>query len=256
MNKLRTRKILFSLITILVAILVAFSPALAQQNSFYWDYVNVNIDVQNNGDMLVTEEQKYVFTSQYSQQRYRYIRLHKVDEIKDITVTENNQVIPSTTGIKNNYIWIRWQHPLKAPESHTFLINYRVIGGLHTKNKNTLVYWKAIFAKRTAPIQNAKVRVNLPEALAGKVVDFRSFGVSAKSRQINPTAFEFIANQPVVPEQELEVQVTFPKDVLNIPESNWQREILKKIILFLPFIFLLLGIIIFIIRSKLLKNQS
>jgi hypothetical protein len=201
---------------------VTLSLVLAKQTPFYWDYVNVNIDVQTNGDMLITEEQKYVFNSQHSNQRYRYIRLHKVDEIKDITVKENNQTIPSTTKIKNDYIWINWQHPLNPPESHTFTINYRVVGGLHTQNENTLVYWKAIFAKRSAPIENAKVTVTLPPALAGKVIDFRSFGVPAKSRQINPITFEFIANQPVVPQQELEVKVTFPKNVLNIPPANWQ----------------------------------
>ncbi|NET73534.1 MAG: DUF2207 domain-containing protein [Sphaerospermopsis sp. SIO1G2] len=213
----------FSLITISLISLVTLSLTLAKPTPFYWDYINVNIDVKTNGDLLISEEQKYVFNSQHSHQRYRYIGLHKVDEIKDVTVQENNQTIPNITGIKNDYLWIRWQHPLNPPEAHTFTINYRVVGGLHTKNDHTLVYWKAIFAKRTAPIKNAKVTVNLPSALANKVVDFRSFGVPTTSRQINSTTFEFIPNQSVLPEQELEVQVTFPRNVLNIPPANWQE---------------------------------
>ena len=79
------------------------SNTLAQNTSspFYWDYINVGIDVQNNGDMLVTETQKYVFTKPHSNQRYRYIPLDKVDQITDIAVFEDEKQLPIETGIKN-----------------------------------------------------------------------------------------------------------------------------------------------------------
>ncbi|MDD1416459.1 DUF2207 domain-containing protein, partial [Dolichospermum sp. ST_con] len=223
MKKVLIKRIGFCLIAILVTVLITFTHAVAQEVPFYWDYINVNIDVQTNGDMLVTEEQKYVFKSDYSNQRYRYIRLDKVDEIKDVTVQENNQIIPSETGIENDQLWIRWQHQLKAPESHIFVLKYRVIGGLHISNDNTQVYWKAIFADRKAPIQAAKVRVQLPEALSGKVLEFKNFGTPATARQVNPKTFEFMANQPIPQQQELEVQVTFKSEILNIPQANWQK---------------------------------
>ncbi|MFM6158069.1 MAG: DUF2207 domain-containing protein, partial [Sphaerospermopsis kisseleviana] len=209
MNKFLKTRIGFSLITVLVTVLITFTHAVAQEVAFYWDYINVNIDVQTNGDMLVTETQKYVFTSDWTNQRYRYIPLNKVDEIKDVTVQENNQILPSETGIENDQFWIRWQQQLKAPESHIFVIKYRVVGGLHINGDNTQVYWKAIFADRKAPIQAAKVRVQLPEALSGKVQNFENFGIPATSRQINPKTFEFVANKSILPQQELEIQVTF-----------------------------------------------
>ncbi|MDD1437281.1 DUF2207 domain-containing protein, partial [Dolichospermum sp. ST_sed10] len=202
---------------------LSLNHATAQTPPFYWDYINVNIDVQTNGDMLVTETQKYVFTSDWTNQRYRYIPLDKVDEIKDVTVQENNQIIPSETGIENNQFWIRWQHQLKAPESHIFVIKYRVVGGLHINGDNTQVYWKAIFADRKAPIQAAKVRVQLPEALSGKVEDFQNFGIPATASQVNPKTLEFVANQAIPPQEELEVQVTFKSETLNIPQANWQK---------------------------------
>ncbi|MDB9466076.1 DUF2207 domain-containing protein [Dolichospermum circinale CS-1225] len=223
MNKQLIKRISLSLLSVLVTFLITFSHARAQEVKFYWDYINVNIDVQNNGDMLVTETQKYVFKSDYPNQRYRYIPLDKVDEIKDVTVQENNQIIPSETGIENNQFWIRWQHQLKPPETHTFVLKYRVVGGLHINNKNTQVYWKAIFADRKAPIKAATVRVQLPEALSGKVQDFQNFGIPATSRQLNPKTFEFVANQAIPPQQELEIQITFKSEILNIPQANWQN---------------------------------
>jgi len=223
MKKVLIKRIGFCLIAILVTVLITFTHAVAQEVPFYWDYINVNIDVQTNGDMLVTEEQKYVFKSDYSNQRYRYIRLDKVDEIKDVTVQENNKIIPSETGIENNQLWIRWQHQLKPLESHIFVLKYRVIGGLHINNENTQVYWKAIFADRKAPIQAAKVRVQLPEALSGKVLEFMKFGTPATARQVNPRIFEFVANQPILPKEILEVQIKFPSEILNISKPHWQQ---------------------------------
>ena len=126
-NKRILKKIVFSLLALLSLLLVTVTHASTQQLPFYWDNINVAIDVQTNGDMLVTETQKYVFTADYTNERYRYIPLDKVDEIKDVTVAENNQIIPSSTGTENNQLWIRCQHELKPPDTHTFVIKYRVV---------------------------------------------------------------------------------------------------------------------------------
>jgi hypothetical protein len=50
-------------------LLVTVTHAAAQQLPFYWDNINVIIDVQTKGDMLVTETQKYVFTADYTNER-------------------------------------------------------------------------------------------------------------------------------------------------------------------------------------------
>ncbi|MTJ10665.1 DUF2207 domain-containing protein [Anabaena sp. UHCC 0204] len=223
MKKFLMRRIGFSLIAVLVMVLITSTHAIAQQVPFYWDYIHVNIDVQTNGDMLVTEEQKYVFESAHSHKRYRYIYLNKVDEIRDVTVQENNQIIPSKTGIQNNQFWIRWQHQLTPPEARTFILKYRVVGGLHINGQNTQVYWKAIFPKRKAPVNAAKIRVKLPELLSSKVLNFTNFGTPATASQVNSRTFEFVANQSILPQQELEVQITFPSNILNLTQPNWQK---------------------------------
>ncbi|MEG4224662.1 DUF2207 domain-containing protein [Microcoleus sp. N9_B2] len=223
MNKRPLKKILYFLTTLFTIFLVTVTHVAAQELPFYWENINVLIDVQTNGDMLVTETQKYVFTADYNTERYRYISLDKVDEIKDVIVAENNQIIPSSTGIENNQFWIRWQHELKPPDSHTFVIKYRVVGGLQLDGGNTLLYWKAIAAGRKARINSAKVTVQLPEFLSDKLVSFTTFGAAAVPRQVDPKTFEFVASQPIQPEQKLEVQIAFPQPVLNIPQPGWQQ---------------------------------
>ncbi|NEP89153.1 MAG: DUF2207 domain-containing protein [Okeania sp. SIO2C2] len=222
-SRFKLRKIL----TFLVAILIGLSPALqtiAQGTSpFYWDFINVEIDVQKNGDMLVSETQKYVFTQPHTNQRYRYIPLDKVDKITDVTVWENQEQIPSQTGIKNNQIWIKWQHQLNVPEAHTFVLKYRVIGGLHINESGDKVYWKAIFANRSAVIKNAKIIVRLPEVLSEKIQTYKSFGFPAKAQKINSTTVEFVAKKAIPPQQEIEVLVLFPHNILDVSKANWQR---------------------------------
>ncbi len=190
---------------------------------FYWESINVDLDVQTNGDMLVTETQKYVFESDYSNQRYRYIRLDKVDGIQDVSVQENNQVLESTVTTEDNQLKIQWSHPLKAPEAHTFVLKYRVIGGLQLYGTETQVFWRAVFVDRSAPVKTAKVTVHLPEALAGSVTSFQSFDAPATASQVDPRTFEFTAQQELPPQQTLEVQVSFPSSILNLPQPLWQQ---------------------------------
>ena len=201
------------------------------QLPFYWNAINVVIDVQSNGDMLVTETQEYVFNREHSNQRYRYIPLNKVDDITDVTVSENNKIIPSQVGKKNNQLWIKWQHELNPPESHTFAIKYRVIGGLPVTSHTAQVYWKAIFGDRSAPIQNAKVTVKLPKSVAGKIYSYNSYpnSIPVSAQKLDEQTIEFIAQKSIPQGQELEVQVRFPNDVLNIQKSQWQRSEQQKV---------------------------
>lgn len=192
---------------------------------FYWDFINVGIEVKDNGDMLVTETQKYVFNEEYTNERYRYIPLDRVDEIKDITVTENDETIPIEVGKESDRLWIKWQHELNAPETHTFKISYRVIGGLQVEEDTTQVYWKALFEERESPIQYSKVIVKLPESLAGKITSFTHYPaeIAVSKRQLDSTTIEFTARQPVPTEKPLEVQVVFPNDILNVQKPQWQQ---------------------------------
>jgi len=216
MNKRLVKKIVFLLMAALTLFMVTVTHVAAQEIPFYWDNINVTIDVQTNGDMLVTETQKYVFTGNYRNQRYRYIPLDKVAAIKDVTVEENNRTIASSTGIEKNQFWIRWEHELKPPESHTFVLKYRVVGGLQVNGQNTQVYWKAIWADRKSPIAASQVTVKLPDVLAGKVSSYNSLGIPTTVRQIDGQTFVFTAKQALPPQQELKVQITFPTGIIKL----------------------------------------
>ncbi|MCI5139918.1 MAG: DUF2207 domain-containing protein, partial [Candidatus Electrothrix sp. AR1] len=149
--------------TIFLLLLLTVQTASAKSPPFYWEFINVLIDLQVNGDMDITETQKYVFTGPHTNERYRYIPLDKVGAIDQIEVFEGEEKLAVETNIKNGQRWIKWQHELNPPESHTFVLKYRVIGGIQVHGEEDWVFVKAIFKDRSAPIHSGKVTVRLPE---------------------------------------------------------------------------------------------
>lgn len=201
--------------------LLCLSIGLAQAASpFFWDAIDVDINLETNGDLLVTETQKYVFTQNHSNQRYRYIPLDAVNSITDVSVTENNEPLPVETGIRNNNYWIRWQHPLTPPESHTFKLQYRAVGAVQVNGNRSQIYWNALFPERSAAINRGKVTVHVPDALAGKVTQFRGEGVDTQNRKLNPTTFEFVASGALEPQQALNIRISFPSNLLPLPQGQ------------------------------------
>jgi hypothetical protein len=89
MNHLKHPLFTSVLVMLILALFLTAHMVSAQEPSpFYWEFINVEIDVQENGDMLVTETQKYVFTAPHTNERYRWIPLDKVDSIENVQVFE------------------------------------------------------------------------------------------------------------------------------------------------------------------------
>ncbi|MCX7110757.1 MAG: DUF2207 domain-containing protein [Proteobacteria bacterium] len=217
------KKVACSLIVLLVILFTPWTIASATDMPFYWKYINVNIDIQANGDMLITETQNYVFTADYSNERYRYIPLKGIGEIADVTVQENAVPLASQVGIENNQFWIRWRHTLNAPEEHVFVLKYRVIGGWKLEGGNVRVYWKAIFPDRKSPVMQAKLTVRMPDALAGKVISATSSGVPATVHEVNPGIFEFVGSEAIQPQRGLAIELVFPAKLINLTQTVWQQ---------------------------------
>ncbi len=210
-----------------VALLSGLVPAVATAQSgapFYWESIDVVIGVQENGDMLVTETQTYAFTAPHTDRRYRYIPLDQADSIDDVSVSLDGRSLPVETGVENGQQWIRWSHPLNAPETLTFVLQYRVRGGLRVSDSAAEVHWKALFRDRAADIRSGSVTVRLPESLAGQIGGYESSGAPADARQIDDRTVQFTTRESLPPGRELEVRVAFPDGLLDMPAPAGQQQ--------------------------------
>ena len=89
------------LLNILALIALALLCALAtptvnaQDSPYGWESIDVLIDVQQNGDILVEETSAYAFQRQHDFFRSRYIDMEFIDPIDQVSVSMDGRVCPS-----------------------------------------------------------------------------------------------------------------------------------------------------------------
>ncbi len=191
---------------------------------FYWEKMDVDLQLVESGDLLVTETQKYVFTDKYTNRRNRYIQIDKIDSIQDIVVTENNKPVSNLQISKSDgKQHISWEHTFteKFPEEHTFVLKYRAIGSLEVGDPQTKFKWMAIFPDRKAAIKAAQVTLHLPAKLAG-VTGFTTNGVAVDIKKIDPTTIQFISKGSIEPQFKLAILGEFSTNLLALKKSQWQ----------------------------------
>ena len=103
---------------------------------------------------------------------------------------------------------------LKAP---TLVLKYRIFGGVETHNRYSQIYWQNLWSDSCFPINIGKITLQLPASLAKQVRYFEANArnVDATSRQIAPDTFEFTLEGPLRPNDGWNIRVVFPSDQLN-----------------------------------------
>ncbi|RME44698.1 MAG: DUF2207 domain-containing protein, partial [Caldilineae bacterium] len=201
-----------------------------------WERYDVVIRVQGNGDMEVEETQEITFTGGTFTFGYRAIPLDRVEEITDVQVYEllgdrltpydratNQREYTFRTYVEGGEQVIRWYFPKTRLSTHTYVIRYRVKGGLRIYEEGDQVWWKAIGADHNFPIHSSQVRVELPAPFNPQDFVTAAYGTEATSYAANGSTVLFTA-QNIKPGDELEVRVQFPHGVVRAQPPAWQAE--------------------------------
>ncbi len=152
-------------------LLTSMAASGSQSKSLYWDRFDVNIQVLSNGDFIVEEVQAITFTSGSFHFGYRTIPLDRVEAISDVEVWEGQRQYEQgygespytfTTYTDEGDLNIKWYFPYTSNTSHTFIIRYRVQGGLRYYDGGDQLYWKAVYSDRQFPVYESTVTVSLP----------------------------------------------------------------------------------------------
>ena len=212
----------------LAAVLAVTGAVHAQSQSLYWDRFDVNITVLPNGDFVVEEIQEITFTSGQFHFGYRNIPMDRLDNITDVEVWEGSRQYRQGasgeytyyTSVDEGDFTIHWEFPYTSNSSHTFTLRYTVQGGLRYYEGGDQLYWKAVYADRSFPVNRSTVTVRLPPgATAGPV---EAYSTQAEIRGQGSDTVFFTAQETVDPGQEFEVRVQFPHGIVQGTESSWQ----------------------------------
>ncbi|MGD8967718.1 MAG: DUF2207 domain-containing protein, partial [Anaerolineae bacterium] len=204
------------------------TTAHAQTQTLHWERFDVNITVLENGDFVVEEVQKIVFTSGQFHFGYRNIPMDRLEDITNVEVQEGNRQYERgyggdytyQTSIDDGDFNIKWYFPYTSNSSHTFTLRYTVEGGLRYYEGGDQVYWKAVYADRSFPVYGSMVTVDLPDgARAGPVAAYGT-GASISGEQTTTVVFE--AQETIDPGQEFEVRVQFPHGIVQGSKPSWQ----------------------------------
>ena len=227
------RHVWLGLLLALFVILGSWSLAQAQDKSLFWQRWDVNIEVQQNSDMLIEEIQEITFTSGTFRFGFRSIPLDRVEDIVDVQVWEivdgverpytpgSTSEYGFTTSINEGELEITWYFPPTSNSNHTYIIRYRVIGGLRFYDERAQVWWKAVPPDHNFPVRGSRVIVILPAAYPQDQLTVASYGAPATTYYNDQSQVVFEA-QNIPADQELEVRVEFPGDAVQGSPPAWQ----------------------------------
>lgn len=222
---------LAAIVALALALLLLASPTSAAPQPPYWQRFDVSIDVQQNGDFLVTEDQTVVFGPTTARRGFREIPLDRVVQITDVSVSEPGRNYRRGTESPNTFqvtregdvLRIEWwfQPTFNAPR--TFLVSYRVVGGLRYYPGGDQLYWKAIYADRPYPIETGRVVARFPADLAADQVRIAAYPeeLGATGSLVDPRTVQFTAHN-IPAGTGLEVRVQFPHGLVAGEPPPWQ----------------------------------
>ncbi|MCC6703875.1 MAG: DUF2207 domain-containing protein [Thermomicrobiales bacterium] len=238
------------LLVLLLALLTpAFTPPVSAQSSdpVVWTRFDVDLDVQPDGTVHVTETQEIRFTGGPFRYGFAEIPLSRVDDLDNVVVTEiddnGNRTAyeqvrdarsadPGTYSIseQGGMLSIEFQFDRARDESRTFVLEYDLTGAIRVYDEldppNLQLWWTAIAAEttETAPVRSATVTVTLPEPVdVSEVIILAEDGTVAAAPDAytdDGRTFTWRASN-LRSGQELEARVQFP-DILDVEKPAWQ----------------------------------
>jgi hypothetical protein len=207
----------------------------AQDKTLVWDRYDVNLTVEPNSDILVEEIQQIDFTSGTFRFGFATIPLDRVENIADISVSEinpdgterpytPNSTAPYgfTTAVNEGNLEITWYFPPTSHSDHTFVLRYRVDGGLRIYDEGDQIWWKAIAPDHNFPIRSATVTVTPPATFRKSELTVDSYGAPVEGASYTDRGSVVFVARDIPPGEELEVRVQFPHGVVDGQPPDWQ----------------------------------
>ncbi|MDX1687737.1 MAG: DUF2207 domain-containing protein [Candidatus Promineifilaceae bacterium] len=218
----------------LLLLLLAPRPGEAQAKTYYWESFNVDVQVQTNGDLRVTERQTLVFAGAPFSYGFRKITTANMDGITDVSVREGDIVYQASSGGQHTFtvedegdaVAINWYFP-QTTGRHSYTIAYTAQNAIRTEPSGDQVFWNALPGDLGARVENSTISITLPEGIeartstalfGGREGENMTTSVSEDGRRVT-----FQLTQPRPAGTAVEVGVRFPSGQLELETPAWQR---------------------------------
>ncbi|MFW5941306.1 MAG: DUF2207 family protein [Chloroflexota bacterium] len=212
--------------------------ASAQSKQYFWERFDVDVQVLENGDLLVTERQTLHFSGEPFTFGYRTVptgRNGNNDGIGDVSVREGDIIYePEGSGASHTVsvsdnggeTEIYWYFP-PASGAQNYTLSYRVRGAVRTEPSGDQVFWNALPADLGARVQESTITITLPEGIEAAsttaLVDGREGDGIETTVSENGRQATFRLTEPRLSGDAVEVGVRFPSGQLDLSTPAWQQ---------------------------------
>ena len=181
-------------------------PVLAK--SYFAERFDVEINLQPNGDLLVTETVAFNFEGGPFTFVFRDIIPNELDRLEFVSARMDGTVLPRgnqagqvEVGQDGDALKIVWHFEPVNDSQHVFELTYWVVGAVRQTNQGDGLVWKAIPPEHEYPIQFSEIRLILPAGITptqpvklrnqpiepfedGRTILFRLKDIPADSEQV------------------------------------------------------------------------
>lgn len=183
----------FASLLVFLALLAAPASLPAQalaSKDYLAELYAVNVAVQPDGALLVTETIHFRFQGGPFTRVFRELELNELDAIEDVQAYLDGRPLPP--GGDEGQVEISGRDPLEvvwhfAPLSdstHEFTLTYRVLGALRDGETGDSLRWWAIPPEHDYPIENVRVTLELPAEQANLLRNARLEGAQAQAQPL------------------------------------------------------------------------
>ncbi len=206
--------------------------AARQSKSFVYDRIDVNLRLQPDGTLDVTERMTLRYSGGPFTSASREIPFQRLDAIEAIDVSKgatsysevaNDDRTPGTfhTSRDQQKVVITWFYPPTSDNDQTFVLSYRVRGAVRVGREEDELWWVAIFPDRSVPVEHSRVTLTLPSSARPRTADV-SLPTGSGKLVIEQNTITITRDEPLPPNTGLDIQVRVPGDLITSAAPQWQ----------------------------------
>ena len=210
---------------LVAAVVLLAGPTAAQAKEWRIEAMDVGLDVQTSGDVLVSEDVTFAFQGSYSYVA-RVIPAGNLDGIEDVQVLQNGRPLPRGTDPGSYDVFPEGDNLVVqlafalTDTSSTWTIRYRAKAAVAFYDEADELVWRVFDADTPVPIDRVRVAVKLPGSVPVDDMEWAvdtSVSVQSTVSSPAPSSVMLEAGQ-VPPYTRYWVAVGFPKGVV---EFHW-----------------------------------
>jgi uncharacterized protein (TIGR04222 family) len=219
-----TRKFLILLLLIPLISIHGVQPASAAK-SYYAEFFDVQIDLQEGGSAVITETVKFHFEGDPFTFAFREISARETDGLTFLDASMDGVPMPQGTGAGQveveggDPLRVTWHFSATSGAAHVFTVRYRAEGVIRTGEADTLT-WRAVPEEHDYSIERSTVILTYPTGatLLEQPSLTRDFEAAAAENRV------VLTTGALAEDEDLDLTARFSPGSLTQAAPHWQIE--------------------------------